>query len=137
MNIKSGYCHSMLKKLFAVMALFALEGCTADCNDTMVERLLSPDGKHEAVLFQRDCGATTGFTTQISVVVTGEEVSGSGNTFVADDDHGKARVGAWEGPWAEIKWLSANRVRIRYSRKSRIFNQSETVGPVKIVYQPI
>jgi len=127
----------MLKKLLATIALIALGGCTADCKDTVVERLLSPDGKHEAVLFQRDCGATTGFTTQISVVEPGEKVSGGGNTFVADDDHGKARVGAWEGPWAEINWLSANRVQISYARRSRIFEQSESVGPVEIVYLPI
>ena len=127
----------MLQKLFAAIALIALGGCTADCKDTVVERLLSPDGKPEAVLFQRDCGATTGFTTQISVVESGEEVSGGGNAFVADDNHGKARVGAWEGPWAEIHWLTANRVRIRYARKSRIFEQSETGGPVEIVYKPI
>lgn len=137
MQIESAYCRAVLKKLLFAFALPALGGCSADCTNTVVERLLSPDGKHEAVLFQRDCGATTGFTTQISVVETGEEVSGGGNTFVADDDHGKARVGAWEGPWAEINWLSENRIQIKYARKSRIFDRSETVGPIEIVYLAI
>jgi hypothetical protein len=89
------------------------------------------------VLFQRDCGATTGFSTHISVLDANDKPSGRGNAFIADDDHGAARVGDWEGSWAEMKWLSADRLLIRYAPKSRLFKQEQRVSGVTITYQMV
>jgi len=61
--------------------------------------------------------------------------SGSGNAFIADDDHGAARVGSWDGSWAETKWLSADRLLFRYAVKSRLFKQNARVSDVNIVYE--
>lgn len=97
----------------------------------------SPDGERDAVMFQRDCGATTGFSTQISILDAGHQLSESGNTFRADDDHGAARVGEWGGPWAEMKWLSADHMLVRYAKKSRLFEQDDDVSGVKITYQAV
>jgi hypothetical protein len=74
-------------------------------------------------MFQRDCGTTTGFSTQISIVEAGDQPSGSGNTFRADDDHGAARAGKWGGSWAEMKWLAPDHLLIRYAAKSRLFER--------------
>lgn len=112
-------------------------GCSDGCQNTAAARSVSPDGKHVAVLFERDCGATTGFSTQISVLDAGENLSGSGNTFIADDDHGAARVGSWDGSWAETKWLSADRLLVRYAAKSRLFKQNKRVSDVNIIYQVV
>ncbi len=87
------------------------------------------------MLFQRDCGTTTGFSTQLSVVADGEQASGSGNAFRADDDHGAAMAGEWGGPWAEDRWLAADHLLIRYAPKSRIFHQAAQIGGVKITYE--
>jgi hypothetical protein len=87
------------------------------------------------VIFQRDCDATTGFSTQISVLDSGENPSGTGNAFSADDDHGAARVGSWDGAWAETQWLSADRLLIRYAAIYRVFNQDGRVSNVSITYQ--
>jgi len=99
--------------------------------------MTSPDGKRDAVLFQRDCGATTGFSTQISILDVGEQLSGMGNTFRADDDHGAASAGDWGGSWAEMKWLSRDRLLIRYAAKSRIFEQDDHVSGVDVIYQTV
>jgi hypothetical protein len=88
-------------------------------------------------MFQRDCGATTGFSTQVSVVEHGREVSGGGNAFRADDDHGAAAAGAWGGPWAEMRWLAPDHLLIRYAAKSRLFAQEVQVSGVKISYQQV
>lgn len=88
-------------------------------------------------MFQRDCGATTGFSTQISVLEQGIEPSGGGNTFRADDDHGAAAAGDWGGPWAEMRWLAPDHLLIRYAAKSRLFEQQEEVSGVKISYQQV
>ena len=116
-------------------ALMICLGCSNACQNTVVSRSPSPDGTRVAVLFQRDCGATTGFSTQISILDANDKPSGGGNAFVADDDHGAARVGDWEGSWAEMKWLSPERLRIRYATKSRVFKQKGSVSGVSISYQ--
>ncbi|MEO7679640.1 MAG: hypothetical protein ABIS14_02960, partial [Sphingomonas sp.] len=61
--------------------------------------------------------------------------TGSGNAFIADDDHGAARVGSWQGSWAEAKWLAPDHLLIRYATKSRLFKQNGSVAGVKITYQ--
>ncbi len=113
----------------------ALTGCADTCANEIVSRLPSPDSNWDAVIFQRDCGATTGFSTQISVLPSGAQPIDSGNAFRADDDHGAARTGAWGGPWAEAKWLSSNKLLVRYAAKSRLFAQNQNVSDVAISYQ--
>jgi hypothetical protein len=122
-------------KAALLATLMICSGCSDACKNTAASRRVSPDGKHVALLFQRDCGATTGFSTQISVLDAGDNPAGSGNTFIADDDHGAARVGSWDGSWAETKWLSADRLLVRYAAKSRLFKQNKRVSDVNIIYQ--
>jgi len=107
------------------------------CGNTIILRVSSPDGQHDAAMFQRDCGATTGFSTQVSILNTGQPLSGPGNVFRADNNHGAARAGEWGGPWAEIKWLSPNHLLVRYAAKSRLFEQGHYVSGIKITYQAV
>ncbi len=95
----------------------------------------APDGLHTAVIFQRDCGATTDFTTQISVLKDGYGLSGRGNVFVADADHGAAATGKWGGPWAEIEWVANDHLVVRFAQNARIFEQDERVSGVRISYE--
>jgi hypothetical protein len=122
--------------IFAVGAL-ALGGCSDACTNTVVSRIDAPGGEHSAVMFQRDCGATSGFSTQVSVLEDGDEPSGGGNTYRADDDHGAAELGNWGGPWAEITWLTPNHLLVRYAAGSRIFEQDEEVAGVNVSYEPV
>jgi len=86
------------------------------------------------VLFQRDCGATTGFSTQVSVVAKGGMPSDGGNVFSADADHGAAAIGEWGGPWADVRWIGARHLLVRYADKSRIFKQHREVDGVKVTF---
>ena len=122
----------------AVVALFAsltIGACSDACDNHVVKRVSAPGGAKEAVLFQRDCGATTGFSTQISIVPVGETPTGKGDAFVADDDHGAAVTGEWGGPWAEATWISADRVLIRYAAKARVFVSNQSASGVAITYE--
>ena len=103
----------------------------------MVKRIVAPDGQHKAELFQRDCGATTGFSTQISITATGEKLSGEGNAFRADDDHGAAPAGPWGGPWADVKWLGVDHLLVNYAAKSRTFKRVANVNGVKVTFQMV
>jgi hypothetical protein len=121
----------------SLLALLTCTGCSDACHNTVASRSLSPDGAFEAVPFQRDCGATTGFSTQISILSPKDQPAGGGNAFIADDDHGVARVGSWQGSWAEAKWLAPDQLLIRYDAKSRLFKKSENVFGVRITYQMV
>jgi hypothetical protein len=53
------------------------------CENYIHQEYLSPDEKHKAVVFQRDCGETTGGNTQISIVGANNELENdSGNIYV-------------------------------------------------------
>ena len=127
----------MIRTLLVATISLILGACSDACSNEVVTRLISPDGEHEAVLFQRDCGATTGFSTQVSILERGDTLSGSGNTFRADDDHGAAETGPWGGSWAEMEWLSSDRLLIRYATNSRLFEQDESVSAVAISYEAV
>lgn len=125
-------------RVFLIAALLPLVGgCSDACTNTVVTSAVAPDGRHSAALFQRDCGATTGFSSQISLVAPGEDPSGAGNVFRADDDHGAAVAGTWGGPWAEMKWLAADHLLIRYATKSRVFNRADHVDGIRLTYQAV
>lgn len=126
-----------MKTCLPMLALLASSGCSDACENTVASSTLSPNGELAAVLFQRDCGATTGFSTQISILRPDGKPTGGGNVFIADDDHGTARVGSWEGSWAEAKWLAPDRLLIRYAAKSRLFKRSDRVSGVNITYQVV
>ena len=119
-----------------MIALLPLAGgCSAACKTTMVKSVDAPDARHSAAIFQRDCGATTGFSTQVSVIRPGEHLSGVGNAFIADDDHGAAPAGSWGGPWAEVQWVASNHLLIRFTSKSRIFDRADHVNEIRVTYQ--
>jgi hypothetical protein len=88
-------------------------------------------------MFQRDCGAATGFSTQVSVVARGDRLPPHANAFVADDGDGAATAGAWGGPWAEVRWLAPDRLLILYAARSRLFEQEEQVSGVRISYRQV
>src|SRR5687767_9557274 len=106
--------------------------CSDGCSNAIVSRVEAPDGRHAAIIFQRDCGATTGFSTQISLLEAGDQLSAQGNAFIADTDHGAAAAGEWGGPWAEAGWIAPNHLLIRYASNSRIFTRREEVTGVRI-----
>jgi hypothetical protein len=121
---------------FVSIALIASLGACSDiCSNTEVSRSTSPDRRLDAVLYQRNCGATTGFSTQIALVPVGNLLSGDSALYRADDDHGAARTGVWGGPWAEIEWLTSNKLLVRYAAKSRIFQQNTNAYGISVSYQ--
>ncbi len=82
----------------------------------------------------RECGATTDFTTQLSVDPWFFEVIG--NTFVADAYNG-GRRGLWGGPWAVVKWSGANELLVSYDSEARVFDRKTDMRGVRISYATI
>lgn len=62
-----------------------LTGCGGSCGNEIVQTINSPSGKFKAIVFSRNCGATTGFNTQVSVLHVDESLPNEGgNTFITN-----------------------------------------------------
>ena len=82
-------------------------------------------------MFERDCGATTDFSTQVSILGFKESLPDkAGNIFIADSNHGAVtnlKVG--------IRWSSPRQLVISYSPQARVFRKQNSAGDVAIVYE--
>ena len=107
-------------------------GCSDGCGKRVIERSHSPDGKHSAVLFEANCGATTGFTTQVAVVDPDGEPDAASLVFAADDGYHQAEPGYWGGPAAKLEWLGPHRLRITYAAGARIFQRKDRKAGVDV-----
>lgn len=110
-------------------AAVALGGCSLfTCGNEVVARATSPDAAIDAVLFQRDCGTTTAFSTQVCLVPAGREIPSDPVTvFAADCGHGAAPAAAWGGPPAEIEWRGNRDLVVRFHRSARVFRSKHEV----------
>ena len=106
------------------------------CRNEVLTEVVSPGGQHKVVVFQRDCGATTGFSTQISLIRANEHLDNdSGNIFVADTNHGDAPSGPGGGPAVSVNWLSSDAVEVLHHPKTRIFLAIPKASGVAVSYR--
>jgi hypothetical protein len=105
------------------------------CGNQIISEIPSQDRMYRVVAFQRSRGATTGFSTQVSVLKAGEVLPNeSGNLFVADTDHGKAPSGIGGGPEVRISWVGLRSIRLTYHKNSRVFLSNSKVSEVFAVF---
>lgn len=108
------------------------------CGESVVRRIPSPDGRLEAVIFESDCGATTDFGTNLSVVRTGTKVENDvGNLLTADSDHGRATVDSGYVIHLSVDWVGSDSLIVRYDRRARVFRQRNGVHGVSVTYAAV
>lgn len=127
----------MWKQALFALAAVAMSGCSGGCENTILTEAGSPNGRLTAVLFERSCGATTGHSTQVSLLRSGVLPTASGNVFVADANHGAANESVGGGPWAEVVWIDDDNLIVKYDAQARVFTEKPDIAGVKITYQPI
>jgi hypothetical protein len=126
--------------LCLLWALALIGGCFGDslalCSNTILAETPSPGAELKAVVFTRDCGATTAFSTQVSILPTGATLAASegGNLFVADTDHGAAPAGPGGGPNVKVEWVGRNRLRLHHDPRARVFQSGGVVAGVRVEY---
>ncbi len=121
----------------AVLAFGAIYSVFASlpdlCSNEKLSEALSPSGRWKAVVFARDCGATTDFSTHVAVLKREENLSSSSESaFSADTNHGAASSGPGGGPAVTAYWISESDLVLRHSAMARVHKAVEAAGPVRI-----
>ena len=100
------------------------------CGNKIHKEYLSPDKSLKALVFQRDCGATTGFSTQISILDSDENLENdSGNIFVIKGHPDNVAL--------TLSWISNNELNIKHNLNGNEYTAKESLGwfsPIKITY---
>ena len=102
------------------------------CGNKVLTDVASPDMHNHAVVFERDCGATTGFSTQVSILPAGRAISDGGNVLIVDDDRGRAATGLGRGPSVAVRWIDARTVELRYDRRVRVFKRDTVRDGIQV-----
>jgi hypothetical protein len=82
-------------------------GC-GGCLVNVTSNVSSPDRASRALVYVRNCGATTWFTTEVSILRADEPVPrGHGNVATIDDNNGSIPIADSRGAIAvRVMWLS-------------------------------
>jgi hypothetical protein len=85
---------------------------TPICGNTVISEVPSPSQKWRAVIFDRDCGATTRWSTQVSLLRTGRVLPNeAGNIHITNDS-----AGPGEPPVVKVEWESDDVLKIASKR---------------------
>lgn len=105
------------------------------CANEVIREAISPDGKKKVVVFQRNCGATTDFSTQASLLSVGESLSnGGGNIFSADTNHGAVPAGPGGGPELLVSWVGLHEIVLEHHAQARVFASEASIADVRVRY---
>lgn len=100
------------------------------CGNTIHAVHLSPDQSQQAVVFERSCGATTGFSTQVSVINSQQALpNNKGNIYII--------AGHPQQVAPDIAWLADDKLLIKRPLTGAEFKAATHFGwrhPIEVVY---
>lgn len=110
------------------------------CENEVISSTVSPDGLKKVVVFTVNCGATSGWTTQASIVDASYLITNSdrGTALSLDSNNGKAwplAIGGW--PLIVPEWSGLDSVTLHYSSNANPSEKHPEVGGVQVMYQEI
>ncbi len=109
----------------AVGALVALHGCSDGCSNEVESVLAAPQGDRIAVVFNRNCGATTGVNTQLSVLPRSAATTNqAGNALIAD---GTVPL--------KLRWKSDSELVVSGHQGAKLFKQAHLANGVTVSYE--
>jgi hypothetical protein len=110
--------------------------CTAcdPCENLVLQEEPAPSGAQKAVVFQRQCGALGGASTQISVLPASAKPFAGGNIFGADANADQSLETQSGEPSISVKWLGEQELQITYDARVRVFQSEKALGNVTVTY---
>jgi hypothetical protein len=111
----------------ALVGLYLLLMSVDLCANEIHQEIYSPERTVKAVIFQRDCGATTGFSTHVSIVPAEEVLGndGAGNLYIANGHPAESSL--------VLQWSSETSIIISGSTQDAIKQENRVEG-VKVSY---
>ena len=98
------------------------------CANEVMQEAVAPDGTRRAVVFQRDCGATTWFSTQVAIVWGANELPDEpGNVFIADNHP--------ETTQTEVRWLNSATLKVSTKALEGAHKAERYVRGVSVRYE--
>ncbi len=101
--------------------LDALAGCSNEIKD----QIPSPDGKHWAVIYKRDCGATTGWDINVAIVDHRDPVPSSLKPNAFSCQAADPRV-------IQVSWKDERQLAIRTDSQTSINSKERSVDIIRI-----
>lgn len=118
-------------------AVVLLQTACGFCGNSPVQLVQSPDKQHAVAVYVRDCGATTGFSTHVSVL-TGRAPAlpdGAGNALIVDAGRHYNMPPARRDIPLSVEWTSSDHVVIQYPAGARVFKAAKRASGVTITYR--
>jgi hypothetical protein len=86
------------------------------CKNDVLGKYPAPTRQFEAILFVRNCGATTSFSTNVSLLVSGDRLGDeAGNVFlVRAASYTRVPTNRIGGPQVEVQWLPGDTLMVQY-----------------------
>ena len=115
-------------KLLMVVSALAAGGCSmgnGQCNNKVLRVVPSPSGSSSAVIFVRGCGATTGYSLQLSLLDAGREPEEKGNVLIVDGVPISAKA-------IDVAWRDRSTLAVRIPKGARVFLKNESIGTAHV-----
>ncbi|HEY9677532.1 MAG TPA: hypothetical protein V6C76_05960 [Drouetiella sp.] len=116
-----GQTHSKLWVALIVQA-FLFAGCGM-CSNSIKSESRSPDWKLKAIVFERDCGSTTGANTQISILNANQALPDDGGNIFSEDANHDAAVSLK----VDCEWKDNHTLLVRFDQKARTFKKLDSL----------
>jgi hypothetical protein len=121
--------------IVGILVIFSVGGIiyllSGMCGSYPYKTIASPSGKYKAVIYQFDCGATTGFSTQISILKANEQLAAEAGNIFSSDGHPEKVA-------PEVIWVNDNNLNIHISAAVPVHNRDEAWGwpweRIKVTY---
>lgn len=118
----------VLVALPAVLFWLVAQPLPTLCANTVVAESPSPDGRWKALVFERDCGATTRASLQVSVLPAGGALGDEGGNVFAGE---LAESGGGGAPLG-MRWLGPDLLQLSHSPHLKVIRAEAAVGGVRI-----
>jgi hypothetical protein len=94
------------------------------CGNNIIETKYSPNQNYKLILFQRNCGATTDFSYQISILKKGDSLKNvGGNIFITNKEK------------LNLEWINNYQVNIKYNKELEVFKKELHHNKINIKYE--
>ncbi|WPP49079.1 hypothetical protein [Catalinimonas niigatensis] len=105
------------------------------CGNEIIQEIPSPNRKLKAVIFTRNCGATTGYSTHISLLPVTQKLLNTGGNILITSGNGNAPSWEFGGVPVEVVWISKYSLKISYPGEAKTFTKETNFDEVAIVYE--